>query len=167
MTDDHMLITDEDVRHLRLPERWMPVGRKFTEKAIFYQAEELLSGDPPVNFKEDEMWAGGRLLVWRPRGQSDQLTLNLPILEDRKYIIVLTAGRSPRAGSFSARLGDAPLIFNGDEKIVELFVPHRTLSRNYRSQELELPKGIHPLIVQSGDGERRDIGLDFIWVLPR
>jgi hypothetical protein len=59
------------------------------------------------------------------------------------------------------------LTFSGDEKTVELFVPHRRLSRNYRSQEIELAKGVHPLVVQSEDGEGSDIGLDFIWVLPR
>jgi hypothetical protein len=92
--------------------------------------------------------------------------LNIPIDEDGKYLVVLTVGRTPRAGSFSASLGDVPLTL-GEETIVDLFVPHRTLSRNYRSQELELVKGVHSLVVQSEGGEGEEIGLDFVWVLPR
>jgi hypothetical protein len=144
----------------------MPIGRKFTEKAVFYQAEELLDGDGPVNFVEGRMWAGGRLMVWQPRSEGDRITMNLPIHEGGKYLIVMTAGRTPRAGSFSASLGDVPLTL-GEEASVDLFVPHRTLSRNYRSQELELAKGVHALVVKSEAGEGDEIGLDFLWVLPR
>jgi hypothetical protein len=166
ISDDHMLITDADVRPLRLPERWMPIGRKLTEKAAFYQAEELAMGSVRMDVSEGEMWAGSRLMVWKPRQPGEVAELQLPVSEKGRYIIVLTAARYPGAGSFKAKLGDVPLVFNQDLDIVDLDVPFRTLSRNYKSQEMELARGTHVLRLENAGTEDKSIGIDFVWILP-
>ena len=166
ISDDHMLVKDADVRPLRLPESWMPVGRKLTEKAVFYQAEELAEGDAPVGFAKGDMWAGGRLLVWHPRQAGDSLEFQLPILEAGRYLIVLTVAQYPGADSFKAKLGDVPLVFNQELESVELAVPFRTLSRNFKSQEMALTRGSHLLRLESHGKGTEGIGIDFIWILP-
>ncbi len=166
ISDDHMLVKDADVRPLRLPESWMPVGRKLTEKAVFYQAEELAEGDAPVAVAKGDMWAGGRLLVWHPRQAGDSLEFQLPILEEGRYLIVLTVAQYPGADSFKAKLGDVPLVFNQELESVELAVPFRTLSRNFKSQEMALTRGSHLLRLESHGKGTEGIGIDFIWILP-
>ncbi len=161
-----MLVKDADVRPLRLPESWMPVGRKLTEKAVFYQAEELAEGDVPIDLAKGDMWAGGRLLVWHPLQAGDSLEFQLPILEEGRYLIVLTAAQYPGAGSFKAKLGDVPLVFNQELESVDLAVPFRTLSRNFKSQEMELTRGTHLLRLESNGKGTEGIGIDFVWILP-
>jgi hypothetical protein len=101
-----------------------------------------------------------------PRQSGDALELQLPVSERGRYIIVLTAARCPEAGSFRAKLGDIPLVFNQDLDVVELAVPYRTLSRNFKSQEMELERGTHILSLENaGKGDAR-IGIDFVWILP-
>jgi hypothetical protein len=166
ISDDHMLVSDADVRHLSLPKGWLPIGRKLTEKATFYQAEELAAGDAPFDLDNGDLWSGGRLMVWMPRQSGDTLELQLPVSEKGRYIIVLTAARCPEAGSFRAKLGEIPLVFNQDLDVVKLAVPHRTLSRNFKSQEMELERGTHILSLENaGKGDER-IGIDFVWILP-
>lgn len=167
MVDDHMLITDDDVRAPRLPGNWAPIGRKLTERALFYQAEELLEGDPPVTFSTGDIWAGGRLLIWRPAAKGDCIEFRVPVLEDGRYTITLTAARRVGAGSFSARIGEIPLVFNESLDVVELGDGFRTLSRNFTSQEVALRRGAHELALRSEAEAEAGVGIDFLWVLPR
>jgi hypothetical protein len=164
MVDDHMLITDRDVELPRLPASWMPEGRKYTAGAAFFQAEDVAQGEPPLSFVDGPLWAGGRLLVWHPRQAGDELTLALPVAADGEYNIAVTAARRPGAGTFSASVNGVPLELNGSPDAVELSVPHRTLSRNFKSQSVKLGSGTHALTLRSeGPG---DIGIDFVWVRP-
>jgi hypothetical protein len=162
IVDDHVLLTDRDVELPRLPEIWMPVGRKYTRDTAFFQAEEILEGEPSPTFLEGPLWAGGRLLVWRPSQTGEELTLSVPVAEDGEYNIALTAARHPGAGSFSAALDGGPLELNGTPGPVELSVPHGTLSRNFKSEGVTLASGAHALTLRSE--APGDVGLDFVWV---
>jgi len=164
IVDDHMLITDRDVEPLRLPETWMPTGRKYTKGTTFHQAEEIVEGDSSVSHREGNLWAGGRLLVWHPRRVGDQLTLSLPVAKDGAYNVAFTVARFPGAGAFSAEVDGVPLAFDDDVTVAELAVPVRTLSRNFRSQSVELSRGVHRVTLRSE--ETGDIGVDFVWLRP-
>lgn len=164
IVDDHMPITARDVAPPRLPDTWMPVGRKYTEGTAFYQAEEIVTGQSPWSFAEGPLWAGGRLFVWHPRRAGDELALAVPVSEDGEYNIAVTAARRPGDGSFSASLDGTPLDFNGVPGPVDLSVRGRTLSRNFKSQGLRLGNGAHTLTLRSESGG--DVGVDFVWVRP-
>jgi hypothetical protein len=164
IVDDHMPLTDRDVELPRLPESWMPAGRKYTDGTVFLQAEKIVEGQPPMSFEEGALWAGGRLLVWHPGEAGKELRLAVPVAKDGEYNIALTAARRPGAGSFSASLDGSPLDLNGSAEAVELAVPHRTLSRNFKSPSVKLAAGAHTLTLRSeGPG---DIGVDFVWLRP-
>jgi hypothetical protein len=104
--------------------------------------------------------------VWDPHQAGDAITFQLPVLDEGRYIIVLTAAQYPGAGSFKAKLGDVPLVFNQDLELVELAVPFRTLSRNFKSQEMELERGTHVLRLENAGKGDDNIGIDFVWILP-
>ena len=105
-------------------------------------------------------------MVWEPQQSGEAMELQLPVMEGGRYIIVLTAAHYPGAGSFKATLGDVPLVFNQDLDVVELAVPHRTLSRNFKSQEMELERGTHVLRLENAGKGNEPIGIDFVWILP-
>ncbi len=164
IVDDHMPLTDRDVELPRLPDTWMPVPRKYTEGTTFFQAEDIVEGEPSLSFAEGPLWAGGRLLVWRPARVGEELGLTLQVAEEGEYNIAVTAARRPGAGSFSASVDGVPLDLNGSPGPVALSVPHRTLSRNFKSQSVNLGSGAHTLKLRSeGPG---DIGVDFVWLRP-
>jgi hypothetical protein len=164
IVDDHMPLTDRDVEPPRLPDTWMPTQAKYTAGTTFFQVEDVVEGEPPVGLLEGPLWAGGRLLLWRSGQAGEELTLTVPVPEDGTYNIALTAARRPDAGSFSASVDGTPLELNGNPGPVELSVPHRTLSRNFKSQGVELAAGAHTLRLRSESPG--DIGLDFVWVRP-
>jgi hypothetical protein len=164
VVDDHMPLTDRDVTLPRLPETWMPVGRKYTRDTAFFQAEDILEGETSPSFREGPLWAGGRLLVWEPDQAGEELTLRVPVAEDGEYNIALTAARHPGAGSFSASIDGTPLELDGRPGPAELSVPHGTLSRNFKSQSVTLAGGAHALTLRSE--APGDIGVDFVWVRP-
>jgi hypothetical protein len=164
IVDDHMPLTDRDVEVPRLPGTWMPAGRKYTEATTFLQAEDIVEGKPSLSFVEGPLWAGGRLAVWHPGQVGEELTFDVPVDEDGEYNLAVTAARQPDAGSFSASIDGIPLELNGSPDPVELSVPHRTLSRNFKSQSVELTSGAHTLTLRSE--APGDIGLDFVWVRP-
>jgi hypothetical protein len=164
IVDDHMPLTDRDVELPRLPESWMPAGRKYTEDTAFFQAEEIVEGEPATSVAEGPLWAGGRLLVWHPGQIGDELVFTVPVAEDGEYNLALTAARRPGSGSFSASLDGTPLDLNGNPGPVGLSAPHRTLSRNFKSQSVKLTGGTHTLKLRSE--APGDIGVDFVWVRP-
>jgi len=164
IVDDHVPITGRDVELPRLPESWMPVGRKYTDATVFLQAEEIVEGEPAMSFVEGALWAGGRLLVWHPDQIGDELVFTVPVAEEGQYNLAVTAARRPGAGSFSAFVDGTPLDLNGSPGPVELAVPYRTLSRNFKSQAVPLTSGAHALTLRSeGPGA---IGVDFVWLRP-
>lgn len=168
ITDDHVSITKEDVRHLELPKNWLPAARGYSKGYVFYQAEDILQSKANTTFLENAIWAGGRLLVWRAAKASEELTLKLPIPEDGKYRFQITAARTPTSGSFSVRLDGRDIGFGGDTGVIDLHVPYRALSRTFGAKPTELTKGDHLMSLRYETGTPGDndkiIGIDFIWV---
>ncbi len=170
LRDDHLPITDEDVRYLELPEDWEPAARGAARDSVFYQAEELVEGDPDYGLRKGRLWARGELFVWNPERRGNELILTIPVQEDGDYVIHITAALTCDSGKFSARLDGQRLHFNGKDE-TSLFVPHRTLLRNFGSEKRHLTKGKHELLLKhegvAEDDTQGSIGLDFLWVQKR
>jgi hypothetical protein len=168
LIDDHVPITDEDVRHLRLPAAWQPLAQAAAQGATFYQAEDLVVDKSGTTLLKDDLWAGGQLLLWQPGKSGDQLTLKLPVAEPGKYVIRITAAHAPWSGTISVRLDDKPVGFGGAEDTLDFKTDYRTLSRTASSKAVTLTKGDHLLTLrcegQPPTGQGAGIGIDFIWV---
>ncbi len=166
MTDDHVAITDEDVRHLELPEAWQPAARMGARGATFHQAEDVAANEPSLAMVENNLWAGGKLVVWRPAKKGQELTFKLPVAEAGRYLIRITAAHTPKSGRISVRLDGKPIGIGAENGVVDLSTEFRTLSRTVTSQPTELTAGDHELTLRCEDEttDGKTVGVDFIWV---
>ena len=172
LQDDHVLLTTNDVRHLKLPDTWTPVGRKGSQNAAFYQTETIIAGERGrTELQDGPLWAGGKLLVWKPSAAGEQLRLQVPIEEDGNYVFYYTVSKNPQGGLFAAKLQGGQLFS------ANLYEPIHTMSKNYESKPVSLKKGICEVVIES-QGTRHGgqetwtaaggaIGLDFLWVQRR
>jgi hypothetical protein len=162
--DDHLLIRDEDLRPPLLPPDWEPASRFGARNQVFYNAEELVEEHAPVSFEQDNLWAGGQLMVWRPAGPGGRLTLRVPVLADGTYVINLGLALDARSGKVSVRLDGRAIGLGGDEGAVDLHAPHRVMLRQFGSRKVELSKGEHALTLDYEGGEGESIGIDYVGV---
>jgi hypothetical protein len=82
ITDDHLAIMPEDLRPLELPEGWQPAARMGARNSVMHPAEDLVTDRRNSGFRPGRLWAGERILVWKPQTQGDTKTFNLPVEED-------------------------------------------------------------------------------------
>ncbi|MEA3226333.1 MAG: DUF2961 domain-containing protein, partial [Planctomycetota bacterium] len=166
--DDHVPLTDEDVRHLQLPRDWQPAARMGAAGAIFYQTESILESPPARSDAiQGRLWAGGKLFVWRPQDQ-EVLKLAFDVTETRSYVIHIVAALTPKAGRFYATVGGKPVGLGDKNNPINLNVPYRTLLRNFSSRKIELKKGRHTLTIHNAsEAPGAELGLDFVWVQKR
>jgi hypothetical protein len=171
LIDDHAAIRDEDVRPLALGPDWKPAARCGARNQVFYDAEELVQPGATTTVENDNLWSGGRLLVWKPSGKGDQLKLRVPVREEGKHGINLALALRAPSGRISMQLDGKSIGFGGDAGVIDLHVPHRMMSREFRSEAFELPPGEYELTVQF-EGSEPDVadatvGIDYLGVQQR
>ncbi len=164
MYDDHLGITGEDLRHIELPDRWYPEGKKGSHNAKFFQAELLLENQQHIKLEHDRLWSGGSIMAWKPTTGKETLTMYLPIEEAGNYTIIFTFGLDAEGGSFKVKAGDTFLNLKGND-IVNLQDPYRKLSRNYRSQPMQLDSGLNKISIIPAEGNQGKVKIDFIWLM--
>ncbi|MBN1185384.1 MAG: DUF2961 domain-containing protein [Bacteroidales bacterium] len=162
MHDDHIRISPGDVRKLILPEkRYIPV-RKSPTDALYYQAEDLAEKKNNLSLVSGRLWSGNQLLVWEPKSLNDELVLNLPIPEDGKYKVYITARLTDQSGACGARINEYDFMEKGSN--IDFHTEHGILSRTFDSNQVELKKGMQKLILKSSHQGNLPIGIDFIWI---
>ncbi|MEX0720085.1 MAG: glycoside hydrolase family 172 protein [Balneolaceae bacterium] len=169
LKDDHIPVSYDDVRHLEHT-YWTPEAAGGASNSVFYQVEEILNEKPRIETMEDNMWAEGRLLVWKPAQTGSELEIPFSVSEEGNYRVWITAALMNESGKFSARVNGEEAGFGGSEGIINLQIPHRKLLRNYGSSTILLNEGNHSLSIRY-EGSENDtynkIGLDFIWIQKR
>jgi len=168
LRDDHLPITREDIRHLELPENWLPASRMGAANARFFQTEAILLDAPRHSaLRANRLWSGGQLFVWRPRNR-EVLRLGLNIPETRAYVIHLVAGLGPKSGQCYATLDGKTIGLGDKDEPINLNVPYRILSRNFSSRKMDLDQGVHTLTIHNaGTSSTAELGLDFVWIQQR
>ncbi|MFB3789367.1 MAG: DUF2961 domain-containing protein [bacterium] len=168
VVDDHPPITREDVRHLELPPDWQPAARMGAANSVFHQAEAIVKDKPPVTLRKHALWSGGQVMVWNPEKVGDELRFEVPISESGKYSIRLMTALTPASGRFTVRLNDRKLECGQENGVIDLYVPHRTLLRDFASEPAALDRGKHTLTLRyEGKAEGspgNDIGVDVVWI---
>jgi hypothetical protein len=166
--DDHLPITDEDVRHLTLPPNWRPAARFASRDTVFYHAQELTTGRPNVEIVTGNLWADSRLLVWHASEKGARLVLRVPVLEDGRYAIKLGLAMNGQSGQISVALDGKDIGFGQESGVIDLHVPHRVLLRQHDSDTIELTKGEHTLTIRfegpSPKGRGNTVGINYIGV---
>ncbi len=159
LIDDHVALTDEDVRLPRLPDTWEPAARFGAEHCAFQACESLLQDSSSTSFEKGPLWQGGQLLVWKPAAPNEEKQLDFEIAQDGEYDFSLVCMLCPDGGSFRARIDEAPLAFDGKE-LSSLSSPHGTMSRMLGTHALPLKAGRHVIRLIASEAGKR-IGLDF------
>lgn len=166
MIDDHVVITREDVRDQHLSPRWTPSAVGGASHSIFLEPEDYLKDNGrgiSLKFVEDNLWTNGRHLRWFPKGNGDELVLNVPVQEAGKYSFRIGCAYDKDSGRISLKT-------NGQSgKTENLNRPYRTMIRCPDAGVVELGKGdVAAVTVKYEDGpENGSVGLDFIWIQKR
>ena len=177
ISDDHLPITAEDVRHLQLPPKWEPAARMGAQNSIFMSAEsmlvttDLLSSDTILHLLEGPLWQGGTLLLWKPEQEGSQLELKLPVKEAGKYDLRLVAAALPTGGKGRVIMDGEDLDF-GTAEGNRFHLPYRTILKTYSTKTMELSEGNHsiaPVYLGKSESsiEEPVIGLEFFWLQRR
>lgn len=173
--DDHVAITDEDVRMLRLPQNWQPAARMGARGSTFFQAEDLLADTQNTRTEAGDLWSGGQLLAWSPKKVGEMLNFGLPVSKAGKYVVRITAAKTPKSGNIAALLDEKPLAFATEDGKIGLETDFRTLSRTVSTPPQELDAGDHKLsfrwlgpTAEKGETQSdRTVGIDFVWIQRR
>jgi len=171
LRDDHVDLTNEDVRPPVLPANWQPAARMGARGSTFFQAEDVLADKANTTLTEGNLWAGGRLLVWRPAKAGNEISFRLPVRQAGRYAVRITAALRPGSGRVSAKLDGKDVGFGGDAKTVDLQADHRTMLRTFSSRPVSLTRGERVLTLRY-QGKRPDaadetVGVDFLWLQKR
>lgn len=164
--DDHLPISNEDVRILEMPENWWPEAEGWASNALFYQVEDIVGNHASIDFENSYMWSANQLAVWKPKESDDELLLRIPVTETGNYMIALTVAKRPGSGQITVELDGKMLKLNGME-VHDLSKQFRTVSRNLKSGSIDLSEGIHVLKIKSVGDMPLPVGLDFVWVKKR
>ena len=168
VSDDHLAIMPEDLRHLELPEIWQPANRMGARDSVFYEAERIMRERIHTRMVPGRLWSRASLLSWYPRNSGESKAFSFRIDEKGTYRVHFAVALTPRAGKISVALDDQFTALTNKEKIVDLNRPFRTLLRNFTLPTMELEPGRHTLILKfegaPEDVVRPEIGIDFIWI---
>lgn len=168
LTDDHLSIMPEDLRHLQLPENWKPVARMGARNSVFYEAEEIIKSRLRIHYKKGKLWAGGKLLIWNPQkiGESKNFTFNIE--EEGEKRIHFAAALTPDSGKISILVDGKPTPLANKKEIVDLYRHFRILLRNFTLPPIKLEPGKYTLTLKferaDPQVEKPEVGIDFIWI---
>ena len=160
LMDDHIPLTDEDLRHPQLPAAWEPAARFGAGKFEFHACEELADSTAQTRFMEGGLWQGGRVLVWTPENAGNKLKLAVTAKETGDHTLMLACMLCTEAGAFRATVDGDDIEFNGKDS-VDLLAPYHVQSRVLGAQLKQLQAGTHDLTLTALKAGQ-PIGLDFL-----
>jgi hypothetical protein len=166
LMDDHVAITNEDVRKPELPLEWEPAARGGARNSAFYQAEDIVKSKRHILVEEGRLWAGGKLCRWNPNDQGEELTFTVAVKENGMYNVAFCFARDARSGRVSLLVDGKKAELGAESGIVDLHEPHRTMLRMEGVKPMSLAAGEHALTLRfagAHEGAKEAaIGIDFI-----
>ncbi len=167
-TDDHLLISPEDVRPLQLPDKWQPAARRGARNSIFYEPGKTIGSLRQTHFSEGRLWSDGKILIWTPNNRGDTKNFSFSVDEEGNKRIHIALALTPNSGQISFLLDGEKMTLNNKREILDLYRPYRTLLRNFAlpTQELEAGRHILSLKYEGANPQVRapEIGIDFLWI---
>ena len=162
-TDDYKPIGTDDVRELPY-DLWYPEGYAGSAGYRFILAEELAASDG-WTLESGRLWAGGRIVWWKPKWQGDRLRfrLNCPHAMDNASL-GFTMARLPGGATIELVVNGLPARLNGQNRI-SLTNKHLITLDNFFAAKLALKKGANEIELVSRDTlPGCTAGIDFIWI---
>jgi hypothetical protein len=160
LVDDHIMITDEDIRHLTLPVWNEVIAYRGSGNSVFHEAETLIKSKDGIKAVKGNLWTKGSMLTWNPKKEGDRIVINIPVEKDGKVRLTLTTGDSPESGKIRIYFKD-----NETEDIFfDLKTKYATVSRNHVLKTVELKRGSNDLVLENLNNGVNKVGIDFIWI---
>lgn len=166
LVDDHAPIQTADLRPQALPKTWTPKARGAASNSVFFPMEDRVRNKVSSAYIEDGQWEGGRLWVWTPDREGEELLLAFPVREAGDYDLHFCVARMPDGGRFTVWRGGEAVPVEGSVEPVDLADPHRVLSRCLATPVMAFGEGIQELTLRHEGGGTR-IGIDFLWLRRR
>jgi hypothetical protein len=160
LIDDHTMITEEDLRYLKMPVWERVVAYRGSGNATFHEAESLLKSKVNTDMLNGTLWTNGSILMWKPKTPGENITLNIPVEKDSKVRITLTMANSPESGVIRVYFKDN----RNDDNIFDLKSEFATNSRNQVLKPADLKHGTCELVIENMKSGTNYVGIDFIWV---
>jgi hypothetical protein len=137
------------------------------QNSVFYQAETLVPlARLPV--EPGNLYAGGRVAVWRPARPGDALRLRVPVARAGPYLVHFVVRLDGSGGTVRVRWDGQPARLESGDSTLSTYLEYRTVLRDVVLRPLQLAAGPHTLqLVFDGappDAGRPAIGIDFVWV---
>jgi hypothetical protein len=165
LIDDHVPVSQGDIREQTLPD-WSPAAIMGSKGFRFVNAEEMITVKQNIRLEEGKLWAGGKIIMWYPSFQGEQIKLSLPgIRNPASNKLVITFAHLPEGGEVSIYLNGKLIEFN-ENKEISLFEPNHQVLRNHTSSPIELKEGVgNELTIRyTGAEKNKKVGIDFIWI---
>ena len=160
LIDDHVPLTDEDLRIPQLPATWEPSARFGANKFEFRACEDLIEITEQTKFETGGLWQGGRVLVWNPEKAEEKLTFDLTVPKSGDYTLMVACMLRPGGGAFHADVDGNAVSLEGKDS-VNLAISGNVQSRVMGGQIKGLEAGQHKLTLTAVEAGR-PIGLDFL-----
>jgi hypothetical protein len=162
--DDGTKITMDDIRDLNYS-NWSPVAYAGSEGYEFIQAEDLKVKGENFSKETGQLWSEGKILMWKPVKNSDELKLELEVpADEKKMSLGFTFSRMPEGGKISVFINGDLVKFNNQE-IIDLSEKYSTVLDNYFSPRLALRKGKNAIVLKCmPGGQMKKVGIDFLWL---
>ncbi len=164
LLDDYQPVTPEDVRDLPYRE-WNPEAYLGSAGYRFVEAEDLLVRNPQVRLEKGQIWAGGKILIWKPERRNDRITLILNVNQEiTNTHIGFTLAKQPGGGAVSLIINGNRIQLKG-ESILQLIEENQTVLDNFFSGPVTLKKGRNEIQFENAcDRPDSSVGIDFIWL---
>ena len=162
--DDFKKISMPDMADIAyLP--WSPVAYLGSAGYSYIQAEKLISESPSVKAETGKIWAGGKIVMWKPLKNGDKIRFNLSCIADAENATIgLTLSHNPEGGTVAFALNGNRINFGGKET-VNTYEPFQTILANHFSEPVSLKKGLNEVTIESMDaGHGKKTGIDFVWL---
>lgn len=163
LIDDYRKISMSDI--ISIPyTKWEPEAYLGSAGNRFVQAENLFSAGSNCKVEEGKIWAGGKILMWRPAKKKEQIIFQFKSDKDiENASIGMTLAHSPDGDTISVFLNGKILRY-GDTETVSLYEPDHQILDNHFSNKAMITKGMNKLIIESqSQTPGKKAGIDFIW----
>ena len=161
LLSDHSPVTVDDVRPMEMPV-WNPVAYRGSIDYRFVNAEVALRGRTNTSYEYDPIWAGGKVLIWKPQKAGDKINFEINTTEGKKDAMI-SFGHMPGAGKIKIYVNDKPVSTRGDG-IIDLSDEYRTLNRTHSTGNVDFVKGRNIITLENHSSDGAKIPVDFLWI---
>ena len=159
LIDDHNTITKAEIGSLEVPE-WNPVALKGSMFNSFVNAEYVVNNKENTSIEYDNLWAEGKMLVWKPTSKGDKIEFSLKSSKNYESDICLSLAEIAKGGKIK-------IYVNGEavSREIDLCAPGRKLNRSHYTEKFNIKEGTNTLTIENvSDKNGVEIGIDFFWL---